>query len=69
LIDLEDSCFSYHCLPYEGGLLDQPLYLIEAFNVIRSEKNKYDNKKFEDGLKDIKSNTGNVPVITPPKRR
>ena len=35
LIDLENACNTYHVLPYSGGLLDQPLLLLEAFGLVR----------------------------------
>lgn len=34
-------CKEFHCLPYAGGYLDQPAYLIEAFELIKSIIDQY----------------------------
>jgi hypothetical protein len=57
-VDLEDSCHNYHSLPYAGGLFDQPIYLMQAFNVIRGEKNKYEKTKADKLLSDLRSSGG-----------
>lgn len=64
LIDLEDSCHSYRCLPYEGGLFDQPNYIMEAFNIIRATKNKYNNAKMDEALK---KSASQAPTNAQPK--
>lgn len=72
LVDLEDSCHNYHCLPYDGGLFDQPIYLLQAFNVIRGEKNKYEKIKADKLLSDLKSSGssgGSKTVKVQPKPR
>jgi len=49
LTSLESAASEYHTLPYGdwqgNGYLDQPLYIIEAFDVCRSARAKYSNKK------------------------
>ena len=47
LIDLENACNNYHVLPYGGGLLDQPQLLLEAFNLVRSEINRYEKVRYD----------------------
>lgn len=34
-------CKEFHCLPYEGGYLDQPAVYIEAFELIQGIMNQY----------------------------
>jgi len=55
LLEMEFSCREYNCLPFEGGLLDQPLILMEVFRTIQAEKASYERsrmskmkKKFSD---------------------
>jgi len=71
IIDLESACHNYHCLPYAGGLFDQPIKLIETFNVIRATRNKYDNLKIEQITKDVKNNpdSSKKPLNIPKIRR
>lgn len=38
---LESTCTAYHVLPYPGGLVAQPLWLIEGFEVIRRARDDY----------------------------
>ena len=64
LIDLEESCYNYKALPMQGGLLDQPTLLMEVFNTIRSEKNKYEVIKFENTKNQMDQHTS---VDTRPK--
>jgi hypothetical protein len=63
MIDLEDACHTYHVLPYSGGLFDQPLYIMEAFQTIRGTKNKYEAEK----LKSLESTKSEIE--TPKKLR
>lgn len=39
------SCKEFNCLPYEGGLLDQPAVIAEAFFVIQNVINQYQAQK------------------------
>ena len=39
LVDWETAADQYHTLPFQGSWLDQPLWLIQAFDHIRSGKN------------------------------
>jgi TorA maturation chaperone TorD len=34
-------CKEFHCLPFEGGYLDQPAIYIEAFELIQNIMNQY----------------------------
>lgn len=45
LTSLESAASEYHVLPYDGAYLDQPLYIIEAFDICRATRAKYSNKK------------------------
>ncbi len=42
LLKLFLMCKEFHCLPYEGGYLDQPAIYIEAFEHIQNIKNQYE---------------------------
>lgn len=53
-IDMESSCSAYHVLPYEGGYLDQPTRMMEMFEVIRSEKQRFENVQADKLLSDSK---------------
>lgn len=41
-------CRSNKCLPHEGGLLDQPAWLMDYFDVIDSAEAKYRHRKAEE---------------------
>ena len=47
-VSLETAASKYHVLPYEGGYMDQPLYITEAFDVARSAEARYNNKKMNE---------------------
>jgi hypothetical protein len=34
-------CKDFHCLPFAGGLFDQPAIYVEAFELIQSVINQY----------------------------
>jgi len=38
---LESTCSAYHVLPYPGGLVSQPVWMIEGFEVIRRARDDY----------------------------
>lgn len=40
-LHLFNMCKEFHCLPYEGGYLDQPAIYIEAFELIQNTINQY----------------------------
>lgn len=43
-----DRCKTYHCLPYAGGLLEQPHWIMEAFDIIEAfMKQKKDEQQRE----------------------
>lgn len=67
LLEAEQAVREYHTLPFEGGLWDQPMALLEAFVAIRSERNQYERlrwDKIEKGQK-RKSDTGDRTLISP----
>lgn len=41
LLQWESAAREYHTLPYAGGYLDQPLYIIQAFQIIRGARGQY----------------------------
>jgi len=47
LLTLEAAARQYHTLPYAGGLLDQPNCLIDAFDIIASERNQYERIRYD----------------------
>lgn len=55
LAEWESAASKYNSLPFKGGFLDQPLFVIEAFNVIRAADNLYNSKKMENMKKAGKS--------------
>jgi len=57
LVSLETAASKYHSLPFEGAYLDQPLYIIEAFDICRAAEAKYNNYK----LNQIKVKTDKTP--------
>lgn len=34
-------CKEFHCLPFDGGYLDQPAIYMEAFELIQDTMNEY----------------------------
>lgn len=72
LIELEQAAREYHTLPYSGGLLDQPIALLDAFSAIRSARNEFDrvrlDKLREDAKKAGKGGTGKeIPGLRSPR--
>jgi hypothetical protein len=60
LLEIESGCKEYHALPYEGGLMDQPVWLLEAFDIIRSERNAFERIRIEDYKKSADSNKDRI---------
>lgn len=58
VIEAEQACRDYQVLPYDGGLWDQPNVLIEAFSIIRMERNHFERIRFEKWKADSKRNKG-----------
>jgi len=56
-IELESACKEYKILPQGGGLLDQLAIYLDAFQVIRGEKVKYENKRNKEAMANIKKPT------------
>ena len=54
LIEAEHASREYHTLPFDGGLWDQPLQLIEVFNSIATERNRFDRQRIEKLTKSTK---------------
>ncbi len=52
-------CKEFKCLPDEGALLDQDNRIIEAFELINTTINKFENSEIEKQKREIKSNNGN----------
>lgn len=49
-VTLESAASEYNTLPYEGGYLDQPLFIMDAFNAVRIARTQYEraqNEKFK----------------------
>jgi hypothetical protein len=38
-------CKEFHCLPYEGGYLDQPAIYIQAFEMIQKTIHQYQSNR------------------------
>jgi len=57
LLEMEFSCREYKVLPFEGGLLDQPLVLMEVFRVIQSEKASYERARMSKMKKQFSEKT------------
>ena len=58
LTSLESAASEYHVLPYEGAYLDQPQYIIEAFDICRATRAKYSNKKMNQMKEKSKAKKG-----------
>jgi len=54
LISLENFSTEYGVLPYPGGLLDQPQFIIEAFKIIRDSIGKYKTDKLQRDKSEMK---------------
>jgi hypothetical protein len=66
LMEAEQASREYHVLPFDGGLWDQPLTLLRAFSIIRSERNQYERIRMEKVTKKMKrqsSDMGNTPNV------
>lgn len=46
-IGMEQAARDYHTLPYDGGLLDQPKMLMDAFRIVASERNQWERIRME----------------------
>ena len=56
ILKLYSRCQKYHCLPYSGGVLEQPAWIMDLFGLIEglkeSHKQEQDaDKKAEDAVK------------------
>lgn len=40
-------CKEFHCLPFDGGYLDQPAVYVEAFEMIQQMINQYQANRKE----------------------
>jgi len=56
LISLESCCSKYHCLPYEGGLFDQPAWVPELFELITTTRNEFERDRNDEMMKESKTN-------------
>jgi hypothetical protein len=57
IADWESAANKYGVLPFEGSYLDQPLYVIQGFNVIRAADSLYNSKKMKEMDKQNKKST------------
>jgi len=48
LFEMESRCHEYGIYPFDGGQLDQPALLVEAFDAIRMGRNTFHSKKMDD---------------------
>jgi len=48
IINLYQRCQEFKALPFSGGVLDQPAWLMDCFSVIEREKSLYEQKKNRD---------------------
>jgi hypothetical protein len=56
IVKWESAANKYGVLPYRGAYLDQPLYVIEGFDVVRAADNLYNAKRMKEMKKKNKSN-------------
>lgn len=56
IVSWESAADKYGVLPYKGSYLDQPLYVIEGFDICREAASKYTNSKMEESKKKNKDN-------------
>lgn len=68
IVDWESAAGKYNSLPFEGSYLDQPLFVIEGFNIVRAAENLYNSKKMEETKKKNQSNS-NVNNSSRQRRR
>jgi len=52
LVSLETAAAKYHTMPYPGSYLQQPLYIIEAFDICRGAEARWNNNKMLNIKKD-----------------
>lgn len=62
IVSWESAADKYGVLPYKGSYLDQPLYVIEGFNICRSAESRYTNTKMKDSKKKSKKTGANSPA-------
>jgi hypothetical protein len=49
LITLRQRCERYRCLPYPGGLLEQPAWLMRLFDVMDARREHHRREQAENG--------------------
>lgn len=54
VLNMENMCEKYKCLPFPGGYMDQPKMIMEMFEVIRGTVNHYDEYEFKMSQKNAK---------------
>jgi hypothetical protein len=57
LKEWEDYCFceEFKCLPYEGGLYQQPALKVECLMIVRNSINEYKTRKNEKLESDLRA--------------
>ena len=47
ILKLYSRCQQYHCLPYAGGILNQPAWIMDLFSVIENRQAAHDKEAAE----------------------
>jgi hypothetical protein len=66
LVDLESHCEAYHELPYDGGIFNQPQLFLDAFSIIRTERNRYEKVRADKMMKNLKTGSGSGSTTKKP---
>ena len=53
-------CKELKCLPEQGALLDQDSRMLEAFDLLSSETNKFENAEVEKQKNEAKNNNSKI---------
>ena len=57
-LKMEAFCKEYHCLPFEGSMMDQPNILIEIFSVIRGTRAEFEINRQKEMMKKVDKQKG-----------
>jgi len=68
-IDLESACKEYKNLPFEGGIFDQPQYILDVFSTIRQERNRYEKVRADKLMTGLKAGSSMKDVDEKKKGR
>ena len=53
IINLYQRCLEFKALPYSGGVLDQPKYLLDYFDIIDARKRAHEDNKELDANREL----------------